>query len=182
LNFARNYLTASVLKDGRVLVAGGDDASNGGNTAELYDPLTGRWSMTGNLSAKRSYHTASVLTDGNVLVAGGIKPGGILKNSELYDLSTGKWNHTGNLNYMRYQHVASVLPDEKVLIVGGLGSEEGLGVLDSTEVYDPSQGHWINPSYLECRRYEFAAAQLNNGKALAIGGLADDEGRLCEGL
>jgi N-acetylneuraminic acid mutarotase len=160
-----------------VLVAGG----GGGRSAELYDPLTGHWTVTGNLSTQRYYHTASVLPDGKVLVTGGTKPDGILKSSELYDPSTGNWTHTSNMNYARYQHVSVGLSDGKVLVLGGMGGDVTLGILSTSELYDPSTGHWIGPSYLMCPRYDFAAAQLNNGRALAIGGLADDEGGLCEG-
>ena len=50
------------------------------NSAELYDPSTGVWTITGNMNNARYYHTASVLTNGKVLVAGG----GSLNSAELY--------------------------------------------------------------------------------------------------
>ena len=54
-----------------VLVAGGLDGNDILNTAELYDPSTGTWTRTGNMSDARLDHTASVLMNGMVLVAGG---------------------------------------------------------------------------------------------------------------
>ena len=77
LNIARYYHTATLLSDGRVLVAGG--AATGPQTfpypalasAELYNPATGNWTFTGNLNAGRLLHTATLLLNGKVLVAGG---------------------------------------------------------------------------------------------------------------
>lgn len=69
--------TASLLNDGKVLVAGGgtmDDIIPGGNpvnTAEIFDPSTGKWTKTDNMHYTRTWHTASVLDNGNVIVVGG---------------------------------------------------------------------------------------------------------------
>ncbi|CAF4435917.1 unnamed protein product, partial [Adineta steineri] len=66
----------------KVLVTGG---YNGNSAAELYDPLTGNWTMTGNMTALRSYHTISKLTNGTILVAGGVRNSTMcLKSAELY--------------------------------------------------------------------------------------------------
>jgi hypothetical protein len=61
--------TATLLLDGRVLVAGG---GSNGTSAELYDPATGTWSPTGSMSVGRAGFTATRLADGRVLVAGGL--------------------------------------------------------------------------------------------------------------
>ena len=68
MKYARAFHTASVLTDGKVLVAGGE--GDGDLTAELYDPSTGNWTSTGNMTYGRHLHTASVLTNGKVLVTG----------------------------------------------------------------------------------------------------------------
>ena len=75
LNTARYSQTATLLPDGKVLVAGGDaDFYVALASAELYDPATGNWTVTGSLNTARSYHTATLLHDGRVLVAGGVDP------------------------------------------------------------------------------------------------------------
>jgi N-acetylneuraminic acid mutarotase len=75
---------ASVLTNGKVLVAGGADDSNVFNTAELYDPSTGVWTNINNMAYARHLHTACVLTNAKVLVTGGWNSGGYLNSSELY--------------------------------------------------------------------------------------------------
>jgi WD40 repeat protein len=89
LNTGRDGHSATLLPDGKVLVAG---ASSGGNTSELYDPATGVWSYTGNLNNGHLLHTATLLPNGKVLVAAGFS-----NSAELYDSATGTWSMTGNL-------------------------------------------------------------------------------------
>ncbi len=73
MHHARAGHIASILTNGKVLVTGGWESATDPplNDAELYDPSTGLWTMTGNIKYKRAGHTASVLTNGKVLVTGG---------------------------------------------------------------------------------------------------------------
>ena len=83
MTYARSQHTASVLTNGKVLVAGGDNGD--GYTAELYDPSTEVWNVTSNMTYARYYHKASVLTNGKVLVAGGVDNSrNTLNSAELY--------------------------------------------------------------------------------------------------
>jgi hypothetical protein len=67
---ARYLHTATLLPDGRVLVAGGA-FTDGRASAELYDPVTGTWTPTGSMTTGRLAFAATLLPDGRVLVAGG---------------------------------------------------------------------------------------------------------------
>jgi len=88
---ARNGLTATLLPDGTVLVAGG--IGNGGSgplaTAELYDPSTATWTGVGEMVESRVGHTATLLQNGKVLVAGGNSLSGPLASAELHDPGRG---------------------------------------------------------------------------------------------
>ncbi|CAF3744959.1 unnamed protein product [Rotaria sp. Silwood1] len=83
MNSARYDHTASVLTNGKVLVTGGQNGISSLNSAKLYDPSTGTWTMTGSMNYARYLHAASVLTNGKVLVTGGLM-NTALNNSELY--------------------------------------------------------------------------------------------------
>src|SRR4051794_2697344 len=108
LNTARNQHTATLLPNGKVLVAGGFNGVYLA-TAELYDPGTGTWSPTGSLRTARSYHTATLLPNGKVLVAGGQGTGLVrLATTELYDPSAGTWTFPGNLKTGRFSHTATL--------------------------------------------------------------------------
>ncbi|CAF1561813.1 unnamed protein product [Adineta steineri] len=86
---ARAYHTASVLSNGKVLVTGGGGSSGSGTgslySAELYDPSTGTWTTTGNITNARYYHTSSVLSNGKVIITGGSNSNAnALNSAELY--------------------------------------------------------------------------------------------------
>jgi hypothetical protein len=71
LAMARMYHTATLLPDGKVLVAGGWDAIQLLASAELYDPAQGTWTSAGDLNSARMYHSAVLLADGTLMLAFG---------------------------------------------------------------------------------------------------------------
>src|SRR5580700_8651644 len=79
--------TATLLTNGKVLIAGGAVLSNVLNTAELYDPGSGTFAYTGNMTTPRASHTATLLPDGRVLIVGGSE-GYPSTFTEIYDPST----------------------------------------------------------------------------------------------
>jgi WD40 repeat protein len=175
LNNARRGHTATLLPDGKVLVAGGffdlPGTTTGGSSissAELYDPATGTWTLTGTLANARSYHTATLLPNGKVLVAGGYDPyrAGILKGAELYDPATGTWTATGSLGYQRAFHQAVLLPTGKVLVAGGENINSGTF---TSELYDPGTGTWAMTGNLAHGGYS-TATLLPKGRVLVAGG------------
>src|SRR5436305_495198 len=95
LNAVRTGHTATLLPNGKVLVAGGYDSHTVLKSAELYDSATGTWGFTGNLNTARRGHTATLLANGKVLVVGGVGSGSFaseLTSAELYDPATGAWS------------------------------------------------------------------------------------------
>jgi len=181
LNAHRNNHTATLLPNGKVLVAGGNSGAGIQgilNSAELYDPATGTWSLTASLNVPRSFSTATLLPNGKVLVAGGTSsPSSVTATAELYDPATGTWSLTGNLNTTRFWHSATLLQNGKVLIAGGHGGQDG--PRHSAELYDPASGTWSVTGRLlntgGAGRIMHTATLLQNGKVLVVGGIDGDD-------
>ncbi|PYK68063.1 MAG: hypothetical protein DME45_09090, partial [Verrucomicrobia bacterium] len=167
LGVARFSHTATLLSNGQVLVAGGEESNGFLTSAELYDPASGTWMATGNLGVARFSHTATLLSNGQVLVAGGEESNGFLTSAELYDPASGTWSATGSLAAARWGHTETLLPNGKVLVAGGF---IGISTLVSAELYDPASGTWTGTGSLGSARGEHTATLLPNGKVLLAGG------------
>ena len=98
LSDARFGHSATLLRDGRVLVAGGGFLGGVLRSVEVYDPASEKWSNVEALDDARLQHTATLLSDGTVLLAGGRGQGGILNTCEVFNPATGEWSATGSLN------------------------------------------------------------------------------------
>lgn len=186
MTVARGDSAATLLKDGKVLLAGG----NGGfgpaavdatyASAELYDPATGRFSSTGSMTAARSGAAAVLLADGRVLVAGGqgcADPrhcsgannvsSNYLSSAELYDSTTGVFTKTGSMAEDRIWATATLLPDARVLIAGG--NWDG-----RAELYDPSTGRFSRTGNGGAVGRVTVATLVPDGKVLVIGEGSDE--------
>ena len=169
--------SATLLPNGNVLVAGGEFEFAGHGfartTAELFDPSTGRWTLTGSMHVARQRHAAVRLADGAVLVVGGYASGGgapvKLRSAELYDPSTGAWTETGQLAAGRGEATATLLPDGRVLVTGGFNSSVG-GSERTAEIYDPVKGTWTGAAPMSVARTGHTATLLPDGHVLVVGG------------
>ncbi len=177
---ARFNHSATLLQDGRVLVAGGEEergAIRQISTAELYDPATGRFSATGSMHSPRMGQTATLLPNGQVLIAGGQNDNGLgaqdwpnaLASAEVYDPASGTFKPTGSMHTARTGHTATLLGNGRVLIAGGLRSM-GDALVGSVELYDPATGKFSPTSSLQTPRYGHTATLLSDGRVLIAGG------------
>jgi len=171
MHVGRILPTATVLNDGRVLVAGGEDEHNNPiASAELYSPATRTWSMTGSMTTARVFHTATLLPDGKVLVTGGrIDQSTDTNTAELYDPTTGTWSAAQSMNVIRAVHTATLLANGKVLVAGG--QDTSPLITPSAEIYDPSADTWTPTGSMNVGRYQHTATLLTNGRVLVAGGL-----------
>ena len=167
--------TATRLADGRVLVAGGENANICTNdvTTELYDPSSGTWSFTGNANLARTGATATLLTNGKVLLAGGgNRCGGVFSSAELYDPGTGTWTPTGSMTTGREWATAVRLLNGNVLVAGGEGPYP-FPALMTAEIYDPGTGTWTATGSMVTARCCGGTpwlTLLSDGRVLAAGG------------
>jgi hypothetical protein len=161
---ARSGHTATLLSDGRVLLAGG---AIGG--AEVFDPATGVSTATGSMTSPRlAGHTATLLADGTVLVAGGkfIDNSTTLSEAEVYDPATNGWTPVGGLAAPRIGHAATRLADGRVLVSGGASNA-------TTEIYDPQERRFVSGEPMSISREGHTATLLDNGDVLLAGGLTE---------
>jgi hypothetical protein len=184
----RGCHTATLLADGKVLIAGGADTDPTGTglaSAELYDPSTGTFTATGSMSVGRYLHTATLLQNGKVLIVGGVSTSASepYATAELYDPATGTFTMTGAMATAREQHTATLLADGRVLIVGGTTSPPAslssawlaTGNVDlqgtaTAEIYDPSTGSFSGTGSMAAARTFHTATLLPNGTVLIAGG------------
>jgi hypothetical protein len=166
------------LKNGNILIAGG--VGTGWTflkNAEIYNPRTGAFSATGDMSTERESHTATLLNDGRVLITGGHKDRRAnitrYRSAEIYDPVKGSFTPTGDLNVKRHKHEATLLADGRVLIIGGSDERDGNGAYQNAEVFDSVKGTFAAvENSMKTARYKLqgTAILLRNGKVLIAGG------------
>lgn len=171
LNQARWSHSSQLLTNGKVLAFGGDDNlfSNLSvrNSAELYTPFSGSWSLTGAMNEARTRLTSAILPNGNVLAIGGDDGSlNVKKSCEVYDIATGTWSYTDSMQEARYHHATVVLGDGRVLVAGGEFGSGGVA-----EIYDPASSTWSTTGTMGTEHgSELELTLLNDGKVLATGG------------
>ncbi|MFN7932472.1 MAG: FG-GAP-like repeat-containing protein [Bryobacteraceae bacterium] len=165
---ARAYHTATLLADGRVLLAGGMTVTAGQppvpvSTLEIYDPKSGTFRGVGAMTA-RNGHTATLLRDSRVLLAGGLPgQGSFLNLAEIFQPATNAVSAVMPMLFRRGFHTATLLPDGRVVVIGG----EGI----NPELFVPSSNTFVaSPAGLG--RINHTATLLGDGRVLAIGGLS----------
>jgi N-acetylneuraminic acid mutarotase len=179
--------TATLLKNGKVLVAGGNSTvpnasfpagADSLSSAELYDPQTNSWSLAASMHSARASHTATLLADGRVLVAGGVDcstaAGIVLASAELYDPAANQWTATAPMSSPRANQSATLLSDHRVFLIGGIdhfwnsGAVPTVG-LTTANLFDPTTDSWAPAPSMRYPRISPSATLLPNGRVLVVG-------------
>jgi hypothetical protein len=172
---ARDLHTATLLKDGMVLITGGVNESAFPVPAELFDPASGSFTAIGNMGSVRVSATATLLDNGMVLLAGGKAADGTpLATAELFNPASRSFVATGSMATERVYHTATLLSDGRVLVAGGLnasGGSAGTPVV-MAELFDPATRSFAPAGNLQSARFFQTATLLGSGKVLITGGLA----------
>jgi len=189
----RYFHTATLLKGGKVLIAGFSL-----NSTELFDPKTATFAPASSELIPRASATATLLPGGKVLSVGGFKGGDLRRvapSAEFFDpkgndpfnpKSLGAWKPARALAIGRFGHESVRLKSGKILVVGG--SESPKGRLTDAELFDPrteswsaaasmSQGRWggafglLNSAFPAASSARaFTATLLDDGRVVVIGG------------
>lgn len=171
-----NYPTATLLRDGRVLLVGGRDLSRSQDqtmeNSEIYDPVAKRWCSTqpNTRSGARQSHSATLLPDGRVLIAGGIQAGVAVSYVDIYDPVRNTWTAAPNMREARCGHAAIPLSTGAVMVIGG-----NCGWPDQSsanEMYEPWANRWVPAGSLSVPRGMIQAVLLPDGSIFAPGGMA----------
>lgn len=169
LNQGRSAHTATLLNDGTVLLVGGRpryDDSNVLSSAELYDPASGEFALTGEANMPRYKHAAVLLQDGNVLVIGGSDQNdwsGQYVSAEIYDAGLDTFTQIADMNGERFKlaNTALLLGNGDVLVGGGNRQ---------VELFDAQGQRFIACDNIDDDYYFAAATLLQDGRALITGG------------
>ncbi len=177
---ARFYHTATVMSDGRVLIAGGYNPTDQWlDSVEIYIPSTGLWQtpVPMHLNVPRYTHFAGKLKDGKILVAGGGYTGD-LSSTEIYDPQTNQWSNVANdaLATARFLPRGAVLANGKVMVVGGSNwGQPGGHTLATTEIFDPNAtgARWsTGPAMIDPLAWP-TTVQIGGGRLVIAHGIID---------
>lgn len=159
--------TATLLRDGRVLLTGGypGEGRDPASGMEAFEPAAERFSSVGDMTTPRAVHTATPLPDGRVLLAGGYDAhGAALSSTEFFDPATGAVTRGPDLPRARAGHAAVAVGD-KVVLVGGSDGETAIASIEVLE-----NGAWREGPDLAVPRVKHGAAALPDGRVLVVGG------------
>ncbi len=140
MNSPHDFAAVATMQDGHILIAGGSGNSGiapGYNNAEIYNPVTGEYTVTGSLNYPRMMTSTATLSDGKVLLVGGWYDASSAAHPELYNPLDSTFTSTGALNTPRAQPIVIPTTDGGAMIIGGVPVYGGTEI-KQVEYYDPN--------------------------------------------
>jgi hypothetical protein len=177
MNAERAAHSATLMSDGKVLIAGGFREEGTSeiaiSSAEIFDPQTRTFTPTEDMNEPRNGHTATLLPNGLVLLAGGWNQRGRTSTAELYNPQTGRFESTGSMLGPRQGLTATLLKNGQVLIAGGDSARNTPQL--TAELYDPATGTFATTGNLRTGRFGHTATLLSDGRVLLVGGTSGND-------
>ncbi|MHC4824887.1 MAG: Kelch repeat-containing protein, partial [Planctomycetota bacterium] len=201
MNDSRAFHNLVQLQDGRFMALGGITGPFGSGSnhftkvlrsAEIYDPATGVWTATSNMTNYRAGATSWVLPDGRVMIAGGTEGNNIhelhdvadllgtaLKSTEIYDPATDTWIFGAPMTEFKAGAMATVLSDGRWLVSGGITHINIFGIpipdfSDNQQIYDPATSSWSNTGSMFKKRALAGTSLMQLGHVYIAGGAGGD--------
>lgn len=176
----RSGHSATLLPDGKVLIAGGMRRNQDFyRSSELYDPATGKFEHAGDMSMARVGQAAVLLPSGKVLIAGGWIGHGCTDSAELYDPTTGRFSTIAKMTARRGRPSATLLPDGDVLIAGG-ADHDSPGGISSAELFHSATLSFQAIGPMHSARIAHTATLLRDGRVLMVGGRGENLAAVAE--
>jgi hypothetical protein len=141
---SQHCYTVTRLKDGRVLIIGGENYYTGKaiSEIEIFNPKNRTFQIVPSISIPRINHTATLLPDGKVLIAGGYtqeernEPGQNLSSALLFDPINNTIKNTKPMVMPMEFHSSVLLDNHRVLLVGGREDTARAACISHAEYYD----------------------------------------------
>ncbi|EMF80099.1 kelch repeat protein [Leptospira weilii serovar Topaz str. LT2116] len=177
--------TASLLNNGKVLIAGGIGWDNQYDydflsSVELVDPNFGgvpQVSFGSDMQIPRYGHRSHPLPNGNLLVHGVSNNTDLTQGAEIYNPNSDTWSFTNPVNFVRVEPMSVLLQDGRVLVAGGWGPTQNADPSKTAEIYNPANNSWTSVSDLNLPRIDSTAILLADGKVLVAGGTNANNGQ-----
>jgi WD40 repeat protein len=179
----RDAASATLLADGRVLIAGGGNEGTAPiDSAELYDPKTGTFVATGSMTTVSYGQSATLLNDGRVLLSGLNDGQNPISTLEIYDPKTSKFSVMDSPAGSSAPTPA-LLADGRVLFVGGMDltamlADKTSGYLATCELFDPVTGKFTPTGSMSTGHLAGSVTALLDGRVLVAGGVNGGPDRL----
>ncbi len=159
---SRLYFVSQVLRDGRVLVTGGEYGSGTNGSSEVYQPTNNTWTLTPDIGVTVSDANSEVLPDGNVLV----QPVNDALGTRIYNIVSNTWSIGPMLLANQNEATWVKLPDDSILTIDNVGT--------TSERFIPSLNQWIADANVPVNLYNYKTELgggylLPNGKVFFIG-------------